>query len=144
MSQATISDLADVVVALLDAQQFSQPLTAVRTYLPVFDLAEMKDLHVTVVPKSVSSQSGDRSRSQYDYEIDVAVQKKLQATDNAEIDDLAALVEEIADAFRSKRPPGFTSAICLKTDNDPVYAQEHLDQMRQFTSVLTLTFRIMR
>jgi hypothetical protein len=74
----------------------------------------------------------------------VAIQKKLGTIENGEIDDLMTLVEEIADAFRSKRLEGYTSAVCVKTENEPVYAQEHLDQMRQFTSVLTLTYRIMR
>jgi hypothetical protein len=144
MPQATVSKVAEAVVAALNAGSFSHEFTAARTYLPVFDLAEMADLHVTVVPKGVTSQSGDRSRSQFDYEIDVAVQKKLGTTDNSEIDDLMALVEEIADAFRSKRLEAFTSATCVKTENEPVYSPEHMDQMRQFTSVLTLTFRLMR
>jgi hypothetical protein len=144
MSQSTISKLADAVVGSINGADLSHDFTAVRTYLPVFDLAQMKDLHVTVVPKAVTSEAGDRSRGQFDYEIDVAVQKKLQTTENDEIDELMGLVEEIADIFRSKRLEGYTSAICVKTENEPVYAQEHLDQLRQFTSVLTLTFRLMR
>ena len=44
-----ITDVADAVVAELNAQTFSLPFEAKRSYQPQFDLAEMKDLHVTVV-----------------------------------------------------------------------------------------------
>jgi len=74
----------------------------------------------------------------------VAVQKKLTDADNAEIDPLVSLVDEIADHFRFKRLPTFAEAMWLKTEQKPVYAQEHLDQFHQFTSVLTLTFRVLR
>jgi len=141
---AVIADIADAVVAELNSGSFSQTLTAQRRYLPTFDLADMQDLQVTVVPKSVAILPGGRSHNQHDYAIDVAVQQKLQTTDNTEIDDLLTLVDEIADHFRFKRLGSFPGAVWLKTENDPVYAQEHLQELRQLTSILTLTFRVMR
>ncbi len=141
---AVIADIADAIVAQLNAGGFSQPLTASRCYLPKFDLAEMKDLHVTVVPRGVAITAGTRNHNQHDYQIDIAVQKKLTAVDNGESDTLVGLVDEIADHFRMKRLDSFRAAMWVKTQHEPIYAQEHLDQMRQFTSVLTLTFRMMR
>lgn len=141
---AVIADIADAVVAELNAGGFSQPLIATRCYLPKFDLAEMKDLHVTVVPKGVAVTSGSRNHNQHDYQIDVAVQKKLTVADNGEIDALMGLVDEIADHFRLKRLDSLQAPAWVKTQHEPIYAQEHLDQMRQFTSVMTLTFRMMR
>jgi hypothetical protein len=141
---AVIADIADAVVAELNAGGFSQSLEATRCYLPRFDLAEMKHLHVTVVPKGVAVTTGSRNHNQHDYEVDIAVQKKLAAMDNSEIDTLVGLVDEIADHFRMKRLDSFRAAVWVKTQHEPIYAQEHLDQMRQFTSVLTLTFRMMR
>ena len=141
---ATITDIADAVVAELNGRSFSQPLTAVRYYRPVFDLGEMKTLHVSVVPKGVTIERADRSRNQYDFAIDVAVQKKFQTGDNTELDALLALVEEIADFFRLRRLTSYPAAIWVRTDNVPVYAPEHLEEFRQFTSVLTLTFRVVR
>ena len=85
-----------------------------------------------------------RSHNQHDYAIDVAVQKKLDIADNAEIDPLMTLVDEIADFFRLKRLESYPNAIWLKTENEPVFSQEHLDQMRQFTGLLTFTFRVLR
>lgn len=141
---AVIVDIADAVVSALNAGSFSQPIAARRMYLPQFDLTAMKDLHVTVVPKGVQILPGGRSHNQHDFAIDVAVQKKLERADNAEIDALMDLVDELADHFRFKRLEDFPNAVWLKTDHQAVYAQEHLQEMRQFTSVLTFTFRVMR
>lgn len=150
---SVVVEIADAVVADLNTGSFSQPFQAERHYLPVFELDDIKDLRVTVVPKAVAIQTTGRSSNQHDVEIDIAVQKKLTktgtavavtaGTDPTEIDPLMALVEEIADHFRFKR---FTSpdAVWIKTQNEPVFAQEHLDQFRVFTSLLTLTFRVIR
>ena len=141
---AVVTEVADAVVAELNAEQFDEPFTAVRSYLPKYDLAEMKDLHVTVVPKGVTIAPGTRARNQHDVQIDVAVQKKLSAADNQEIDALTDLVDRIADRFRLKRLDAMPSAVWVGTAHEPIYAPEHMDQLRQFTSVLTLTFRLMR
>jgi hypothetical protein len=139
-----ISDIAEAVKESLNGATFSQSFNATRHYLPIYDLQDMKNLHVTVVPKGVVIQPGGRAHNQHDYQIDVAVQKKLSTGDNEEIDPLLTLVDEIADHFRFKRLDSFPNAMWVKTENAPVYAVEHLDRFRQFTSVVTLTFRMMR
>jgi len=141
---AVIAEIAGAVVAELNAGTFSQPFEATRCYLPRFDLAEMKDLHVTVVPKGLTILPGTRVHNQHDYTIDVAVQKKLSAVDNTEIDTLMELVDEIAQHFRGRRLATTPSAVWVRTENEPTYAPEHLQELRQFTSVLTFTFRMMR
>ena len=141
---AVVTDIADAVVQELNAGTFSTPLEAKRHYRPIFDLAEMQDLHVTAVPKGLTIERLDRSRNQHDVQVDIAVQKKCQTADNAELDPLMALVEEIADFFRLRRLTACPGAVWIRTENVPIYAPEHLDELRQFTSVLTLTFRVVR
>jgi len=139
---AALLRVADAVVAEINAATLSMPVTAARAYAPVFDLAEMKDLHVTVVPKGLEQELGSRAGTPREIKVDVAVQKKLQAADAAEIDPLVGLVEEIAELFKLKRLGTYHQAIWRKTENVPIYSQEHLAELRQFTSVLTFTFRI--
>jgi hypothetical protein len=141
---AEIVDIADAVVTELNAGTFSQELEAVRLYRPQFDLTEMKDLHVTVVPKSIETVTVSRTCVQYDITVDVAVQKKLETETNDEIDPLVNLVEEIATFFRLRRLTEYPGASWLRTENEPVYSPGHLEELRQFTSVLTLTFRVVR
>jgi hypothetical protein len=140
---ATIIQIADAVVAQLNAATFSQPLTAARHYAPSFKLPDMKTLHVTVVPRAISSASLDRSRDTFSYEVDVAIQRKTDG-EQATLDALMTLVEGIADHFRVGPLASFPGARCMDVKNSPVFSPEHLDEFRQFTSVLTLTFRLVR
>ncbi len=138
---ALIADIAEAVVTALNGHTFSQPFTAARAYRPVFDLKDMTDLHVTVVPKGVELTTAGRGLAQSDVQIDIGVQKKLAVGDNAEIDALMPLVQEIAEFIRATGR--FGDATWVKTENTPIYSQEHLAELRQFTSVLTLTLRVM-
>jgi len=137
-----ITQVAEAVVAELNATTFSQPITAIRSYLPRVELADLKTLKVTVVPSSVTVVAASRSQTQRDVAIDVAVQKKLGQEQNVSLDPLLALAEEIAEHFRAKRLDSFPGALCVKTEFKPIYAPEHIEQLRTFTSVLTLTFRV--
>lgn len=142
---STVIEIVEAVVAAMNGHVFSQPFAARRCYVPVFDLKDMKDLHVTVVPRGLEMATASRSLLQDDVQIDVAVQKKLPANasgDQAAIDALMGLVQEIADFVRSTGR--FGDAVWAKTENKPIYSPEHLEQLRQFTSVLTLTLRDMR
>src|SRR5579884_522192 len=103
----------------------------------------MTELKVSVVPRSLVSKSLDRNRDSFDYLLDVAVQKKTDMS-QASLDALMTLVEEIADHFRTQPLASYPNARCTEVKNEPVYALEHLDELRQFTSVLTLTFRVWR
>ncbi len=138
---AQITDITDAIVAALNGQTFSQAFTAARAYRAAFDLQEMKDLHVTVVPKGVELTTAGRGVAQSDMQIDIGVQKKLATGDDAEIDELMGLVQEIAEFIRATRQ--FGDAAWVKSENTPIYSQEHLGELRQFTSVLTLTLRLM-
>jgi hypothetical protein len=140
---ATIVAIADAVVAELNGTTFSQAFTAVRHYQPVFELSEMAELRVSVVPRSVASNGLDRNRDSFDYRIDVAVQHKIDPT-QGNLDALMELVEEIADHLRTQPLAGYPEARCIEVTNEPIYAMEHLDEFRQFTSVITLTFRVWR
>ena len=142
-----ITTATDAVVAALNDHSFSQPFTARRCYVPVFDLKDMKNLHVTVVPRGVEMTNANRSMLQSGVQIDVAIQQKLPASadpagDSAFIDALMGLVEEIVDFIRTTSR--FGDAAWVKMENTPIYSTEHLEQLRQFTSVLTLTLLFMR
>jgi len=141
---STIIDIANAVAAELNGGAFSRPIQAVRHYKPSFDLAEMKDLHVSVVPRGMELSGASRSLAQTDVQIDIAVQQKLATGDAAEIDALMRLVEEIADFFRTRRLSACPGAAWVRTENVPIYSPEHLEQLRQFTSVVTVTFRVLR
>jgi hypothetical protein len=142
-----ITTLADAIVTELNAAPagtFAQAFAAARHYRPQFDLVELKTLRVSVVPRSIGITGLMRNANQHDVSIDVAVQKKVSPTDAAELDGLMLLNEQIADFFRLRRLATLPEAMWTKTDNVPVYSPEHLETKQVFTSVLTLTFRVVR
>jgi hypothetical protein len=111
-------------------------------YLPAFTLEDLKDLRVSVVPRTVQMTPVTRDSLAIEYVIDVGVQKKLPADGaDAAIDELLVLVEAIADHLRFKRLEGFPDAAWVGINNEPVVSSEALEQHRVFTSVLSITYR---
>lgn len=142
---STITQVADAIATALNDVTFSQEVTAQRLYQPSFELADLETLRVSVVPKSVTVTNASRAHAFLDCAIDIGVQKKLSAAvENAdtEIEELLVLAEEIADHLRQKRLEAMPEALWVSLEHEPIFAPEHLDQHRQFTSVLTVTYRV--
>jgi len=125
----------------LNQATFSLPFTAERQYLPRFELPQLADLKVTVVPRGLTIQAMDRARDGFDFEIDVGIQQRRNLD---MLDELMDLTEEIADFFRKGPLASYPEARCSEVKNDPVYAADHLEEFGQFTSVVTLTFQVGR
>lgn len=139
---STIAALADAVAAHVSAGSYGQPVTAVRMYQPAFTLEDLKDLRVSVVPRTLQMSPVTRDSLAIEYVIDVGVQKKLPAEGaDAAIDELLVLVEAIADHLRFQRLPGFPDAAWVGISNEPVVSSDALEQHRVFTSVLSVTYR---
>ena len=137
-------EIADAVKDDLNAGSFSLPFAAERLYLPLFELPEMQVLHVSIVPKGITQTAANRTQIQHDCQVDVAVQQKVAGEAPAEVDPLTDLVEELIEHFRFHRLPAFPTAAWLRTENAPIYDPEHMHRLRQFTSVITLTYRVRR
>jgi len=141
---AVITDIADAVAKALNEapeETFSLDFEAIRRNEPTFDLEQLKDLVVCVAPKSISETPASRSSFQTDYAIDVGVLKRV--ADQDEQDGLLEFMDELRRFFRWRTLRiGDMAATCVKTENEPPYWPNHLRELRQFTSVLTLTFRV--
>jgi len=142
---STITAIADAVAAHINAGTFSQPVNAMRMYQPAFTLADLADLHISVVPRTVSIAAASRDSSTFECVVDVGVQKKLPAEDEqAAIDGMLDLVEELTDHLRLKRLPDAPEAAWAGIAHEPVVSSESLEQHRVFTSVLSITYRVRR
>jgi len=135
--------IADEVVTLLNGNSFSQPFTAVRDWMPVFDPDLLSNLSVVVIPKRTNLENASRKAVRHDIEISIAVQQRLglatgDAGDKAEIDLLQNLADEIRNFLiqRSLTSASF-SGIEHRVLVDPAYLYE----LRTFTSLITLTYR---
>eukprot|EP00913_Durusdinium_trenchii_P005643 g5261.t1 len=121
-----------------------QSFTAVRAYVPIYELEELDALQVTVVPKSLETEMADRARDHETYRIDVAVQKRLSEITNAVIDPMTLLAEEVSDYMRRRALTGFPAAHWIGIEQEPIYYPPHLELHSQFTSVITLVYLVTR
>jgi hypothetical protein len=137
---ALLIDIAAAVAAELNNAELSLEFTAKVNLKPEFELKDLKSLKVTVVPKSLRFSGAVRQESGKEVQIDIGVQKKT--ADSEHLAALLQLVEEIAGIFDRKRLAEYPKVVCVEIENDPVYDPEHLRQYRQFTSVITLKFRV--
>jgi len=141
--QAEIIQIADAVVSYLNAGSFTPALNAVRSYLPTIELGDVATLRVTVIPRESDDVPETRTQRELTYKLDVGVQKKLSSFD--EIDGLMLLVESIIDSlWASRQLPAMPQAMLRAIEHTTMYSADHLDQLRQFTSVFTVTYRVVR
>lgn len=137
----TTADIAAAVVADLNATAFSQSVAAERAYLPQFDLGDLTALRVTVVASGRTVQPASRSQLQVEHRIEIAVQRKLTGEDPAACDPFLALVGEIGDHLTGHRLVAVPDAAWVKTEHEPLVDPGHLNELRQFTSLITVTYR---
>jgi len=76
MGQTSIALLFRDRITVLNGESFSLPFTATRKLLPRYELSELTDLRVAVVPAGAARERKSRAAFQYEYEIDIGVQKK--------------------------------------------------------------------
>ena len=125
-------------------QSYQPVLCICLRVLPEYQLSDLKDLRLTVVPASMEIESASRALSQHDVRIDIGVQKKLGQDLDAEVAELCELVDEIVEFLKQRRLQAAPDVAWVKTANEPIYAADHLSEQRLFTSVLAVTYRVMR
>ena len=70
------------------------------------------------------------------------MQKRLDTgSDDAACDARLALVAEIADHLVGHRLADVAGATWTKTEHDPLIDPTHLNELRQFTSIIAVTYR---
>lgn len=151
---AIVIDIADAVVTRLNGATLSQLFTAQRHYVPIHELKELVDLAVSVVPRTLDLALLTRGGTNlYSHVIDIGIQRTIgrgamsNGDINAAADPLMTLAEEIVLLFAGERitiPNPFLVVTCTNVTNVPIFAAEHLDEMRIFTSVVSLTFKVGR
>ncbi|MFM7842918.1 MAG: hypothetical protein ACKPEY_01640 [Planctomycetota bacterium] len=137
---AAILQLADVIVADLNAATFSQSFITERSYLPRWRLEDLSTIRVTVVPKDNVGERASRSQWQEDYQIDVAVQQRLGSNEQDQADGLIQLAEELADYFKTRNPTGDLATL-IAVAFTPLFDPDHLEKHKTLTTVIALTFR---
>ena len=139
-------DIADSLVKGLNSAAdgtFSFEFTAERTVLPEYELSELSALKVSVVPSEAEITKSSRAGSQYDFAIDIGVQKKVSDVE-ADVLALSDLVSEIIDYLTSRQLPDIPWAVFSQISNAPIYSPEMLRDKKLFVSVIRIQYRAMK
>lgn len=142
--------LADAMVAALNAADFSQDFTAVRSYVGQRDLKDLDTLAVDVVPGEDTNDIVDREEMLHTLSVEIGVRQRVEDLTNATLDPLATLVNEIKAALRfgTLDLDGSTTVTWVGTEHGtparPAYYVDMLTGMRQFTSILTVRYQLVQ
>lgn len=143
-----LTDIADAVTDLLNGEEFDAEFTAVRLWDPDFNLRELADLRVTVIPGHQLVDRVARGRNEHTCPINIGVQQRVEVDADAEtelpnlstdqIDGLHGLLEQIVN-FLLCRPLASPAAMCTKAEYVGI-APSHLEQLHVVTDVAVLTY----
>lgn len=142
MSMAT--DIADAVAVELNIGNFGDKFTAERVTIPRFEIEELAELHVSVIPKSISFSRASKTISKYIVTIDIGIQKKIAENPLAEVALLGDVVDEIASYLQDRTLGLLPNVRWIACKNDPIYSVEHMVQKRVFTSVLSVEYHLLK
>ncbi len=129
--------LSKELAAVLNGGQFSQEFTAAARALPEYDLAQLKNLTISIVPKSAEIVNLTRAVTSLEIEVDIAVQRKVSKDLDGDVEELLKLVSELVKFVNRKN---ISDAKFKKIVNEPIYSSEHLNEKRLFTSLITVTY----
>lgn len=127
--------MSEVVNLAVAVAGFLTEYNAEVLYFPTFDLRDLDDLRVVVVPNSTEYKTVSRERHEEILKVQIGF---LKRGSEENLDDLLRIVEKIGLGFLNRKLGGAT---CVCVAYNPIYSLEHLRERGQFTSIIELTFR---
>ena len=124
IAQAIAAELADYNAEVL--------------FYPEFDLKELDDMRVAVVPSGIEYKTASRASHEELLKVSVGF---LKRGCEDELPELLRLVEKIGLGFLHRK---FAGTTCVAVVYDPIYSPDHLRERGQFTSVMQLSFKQIR
>ena len=107
-------------------------------FFPEFELRELEEMRVVVVPVGTEYKTLSRSSHEELPKVQVGFLKR-GCEDN--LPELLQLVEGLGLGFLNRKLAG---AACVCVAYNPIYSPEHLRERGQFTSVIELTFKLVK
>ena len=107
-------------------------------FFPEFDLRELEERRVVVVPAGTEYRALSRNAHEELPTVQIGV---LQRATEDDLPGLLNFTEQLGLRFLNKRLGGAT---CAGVAYDPIYSPEHLRERGQFVSVIELTFKMVK
>lgn len=137
----TAADLCKDVAAVLNAQSFSMPFTAIYEPIPRTDLQSVRSLEVFVCCDLESRERINRAAWKKETSVQIGILKHINKLNRVtEIDAMIALVNEVAGFIGDAPLPNCPWAQPVRFQERPLYHFEHIYQYSVFSSVLSLVY----
>ena len=147
-------DLAEILVETLNdksAYEFSQDFTAIRSYVPYWELKDLRELRVTVLVPSWVSSRHDRGRWLAEVTVQIGVQVKLEVPPSSDAADAAGYLMTAADPYQTLlydisavlRDNPHQGEANLMTITEIPYDSDHIQQ-NVYTGLINLTYQMIR
>lgn len=144
---STATEISDALADALTAYTF-QTITPIveRKNWPSYDIEDMEDARVAVMPATIETTRVNRTEWQYDYGVVIFIGRHAPTEDLA--DETFELAEELVDAIRQHDwdeeilwPTGVTSPMTVEFEVNP---DEALQERNVWRAVITATYRVHR
>ena len=107
-------------------------------FCPEFELREIDEMKVVVVPLAVEYKTVSRAAHEEILKVQIGFLKRC---DEDALAGLLDTVEGLGLRFLGRK---FGDAACVGVAYNPIYSPEHFRERRQFTSVIELSFKKFR
>lgn len=131
--------LAEALAEADGAGTFSRTIDPKFAYAPTWDLEDLAELQVSIVPRSKESTQASRGQIDELFTIEVGLQEQCQPTDLDKIDELLALADEIETHL--EEAGDLAGAYWVSNERDPLFFPDHLREHSVFTTVIAATYR---
>ncbi len=119
---------------------------AQRTRKPWYTAVQVQTLQVAVVPLTITRVRESRSERKFDYGIGIDFQKEVDPTDEAQLESLSRMAEEVQDWFDADAHSliNLPMTTCLKSDRPDVYSLAKLQSENIWETLITMDVRLWR
>lgn len=141
MSNSELVQISDAVVTELNAVKtppWGLVFTAVRKWHPISKPEDLQTLKVTVVPFKEVEEPLSRDKDYYTYTVHVLIQQRFGDEENATIDPLDKLAEDVEDFFKLRSLTQYPLGAVTRVGRPAVSSPDHWEQFRVFTTVIEL------
>ena len=127
---------AQAVTDYLNGQTWSLTFEAVRVWRPLHTLEQLKTLRVYVMPTTVElERTARKSIFQASYTVSIGIRQVVNAADNATIDPLDQLHDEIMDKLAEDSTPSMANCRWMSMQFEPLWNPENLNEDQLYSSV---------
>ncbi len=107
-------------------------------FVPEFELHELEEMKIVVVPTATEYKTLSRSAHEELMKVQIGILKRCTEDD---VKELLQFSQDLGLSFLNKK---LGEAMCLSVAFNPIYSAEHLRERNQFTSVIELTFKLVK